>query len=76
MEKYRKNIYEQQFVRPYYAYYGKNTVSSLGSNDIRKMRLLFISFLQKNMKHINLPKIHVNQLLSTSFIFLSFLKKL
>ena len=52
MEKYRKNIYEQQFVRPYYAYYGKNTVSSLGSNDIRKMRLLFISFLQKNMKQI------------------------
>ena len=52
MEKFGKNIYDQQFVRPYYAYYWKNKVSSLGSNDIRKMRLLFISFLQKNMKQI------------------------
>ena len=47
MEKYRKNIYEQLFVHPYYACYWKNKVSSLSSNDIRKMRLLFISFLQK-----------------------------
>ena len=52
MEKSGENIYEQLFVRPYYAYYWKNKVSSLSSNDIRKMRLLFISFLQKNMKQI------------------------
>lgn len=31
MEKSGKNIYDQQFVRPYYAYYWKNKVSSLGS---------------------------------------------
>lgn len=52
MEKSGGNIYEQLFVRPYYAYYWKNKVSSLDSKDIRKMRLLFISFLQKNMKQI------------------------
>ena len=52
MEKFGKNIYDQQFVRPYYAYYWENTVNSLSSEDIRKTRLLFISFLQKNMKQI------------------------
>ena len=42
MGKYRENIYEQQFVRPYYAYYWKNTVSLLSSEDIRKMGVLSI----------------------------------
>jgi hypothetical protein len=37
-----ENIYEQQFVRPYYAYYWENTVSLLSSEDIRKMGVLSI----------------------------------
>ena len=42
MEKSGKNIYDQQFVLPYYAYYWKNTVNSLSSEDIRKMGVLSI----------------------------------
>ena len=42
-----ENIYDQQFVRPYYAYYWKNTVNSLSSEDIRKQGYYPYNFYKK-----------------------------